>query len=121
MLSVGETAPDFRLADVHGAQESLDHYLATSEGPILLVFFKISCPVCQLTLPFFERLWRSRIQVVGISQDDPSATKKFSAQYGLTFPMLVVEGRTGYAVSSAYRLTHVPTMYMVDKEHSILW
>src|SRR5438270_11291662 len=103
MLNVGESAPDFRLADVHGATESLDHYLSTSEGPILLVFFKISCPVCQLTLPFFERLWLSRIQVVGISQDDPSAAKKLAAQFRLTFAMLVDDACSGYAIRSANR------------------
>ena len=51
---------------------------------------------------------------MGISQDDARATKKFAAEYGTTFPMLL--DRDGYPVSNAYGLTNVPTIFLIDTD-----
>ena len=57
-LSAGTRAPQFELPLIEGGAEfSLES--ARARGPVLLVFFKISCPVCQYALPFFERLYRA--------------------------------------------------------------
>jgi Peroxiredoxin len=45
MLAPGRPAPDFRLPDLQGAETSLDQLLP--HGPVLVVFFKVSCPTCQ--------------------------------------------------------------------------
>ena len=49
-LNAGVLAPDFTLPTVQGGQVSLRQALA--KGPVVLVFFKVSCPVCQYALPF---------------------------------------------------------------------
>ena len=35
----------------------------------------------------------------------------------MTFPLLLDEG--GYPVSNAYRLTHVPTVFLIDTDGSV--
>ena len=49
-LSAGKTAPTFQLATTTGERLSLPEALA--DGPVLLAFFKVSCPTCQFTFPF---------------------------------------------------------------------
>ena len=44
-LVTGVYAPDFSLATVRGDQVSLAELL--KKGPVVLAFFKVSCPVCQ--------------------------------------------------------------------------
>lgn len=110
----GKTAPDFTLTDLQGKQRSLG--AALQKGPVLLAFFKVSCPVCQYALPFVERIHqaygREKVTVLGISQDDARDTLDFCNEYGLTFPTVMDED--GYPVSNLYGLTHVPTVVLVQ-------
>jgi peroxiredoxin len=117
-LEVGRIAPEFSLKDLGGSRRSLRENL--KEGPVLVVFFKVSCPTCQLTLPFLERLQAS-IRVVGISQDDVSSTKEFLDYLKITFPVLMDPKSDSYAVSNAYRLTNVPSMLLIEKDGKISW
>ena len=75
---------------------------------MLLAFFKISCPVCQLTAPYLERLAvrnERAVQVIGISQDDAGATRGFANRFGLTFPTLLDSSEDEYPASNAYGIT----------------
>ena len=65
MAGVGSKAPVFRLGSF-----SLENLAA----PVLLAFFKINCPTCQLTFPFLQRLAdRGGPRIVGVSQDDAAS------------------------------------------------
>jgi peroxiredoxin len=75
VLELGRVAPEFSLKDTNGVRRSLRENL--KNGPVLAVFFKVSCPTCQLTLPFLERL-KSSVRTIGISQDDAPLTKELS-------------------------------------------
>ena len=90
-------------------------------GPVVAAFFKVSCPVCQFTFPFLERLYKlygsGDVSVLGISQDDARATKNFASEYGVTFPLLMDED--GYPVSNAYGLTNVPTIFLIDADGKV--
>ena len=112
----GSVAPDFSLTAVDGKEYSLASLLA--RGPVVLAFFKISCPVCQFTFPFLQRISErfagESASVIGISQDDAQSTKEFNQEYGVEFPTLV-DG-SGYPVSNAYGLTIVPTVFLVAPE-----
>jgi len=119
MLKAGESVPDFELADVYGEPTSLDRIL--SRDTALLVVFKASCPTCQLTLPFLERLNAERVNVVGISQDNVKTTLDFASRYRLQFPMLIDPSENGYPVSNGLQITNVPSMFLVQKDHTILW
>ena len=87
----------------------------------MLAFFKVSCPVCQFTFPFLqrmqERLAKSNAAVIGVSQDDARDTKDFCQEYGVTFPVLLDE--SGYPVSNAYGLTNVPTVFLIEPDGKI--
>ena len=89
---------------------------ALQKGPVLLAFFKISCPVCQYALPFLERVFRanhsSNVSVLGISQDDARDTQKFLREFGVTFPV-ALDDPGNYAVSNAYGLTNVPSLFYI--------
>ncbi len=112
-LEAGAAAPPFRLPRLDGGETALAEI--TREGPALLVFFKISCPVCQLALPFVQRLHRATaLPIYGVSQNDARDTRDFASRYGLTFPMLLDLQSSGFAASNAYGLTNVPTLFLVE-------
>ena len=58
MLQAGAKTPAFELTDLSGGSQSLVAIL--QKGPALLAFFKSSCPVCQLTFPYLQRMSASR-------------------------------------------------------------
>ena len=119
MLSAGAIAPDFQLAATSGEKFSLSP--ALSRGPVLLAFFKVSCPTCQYTFPFLERLHeqlQSRgIQVAGIVQDKAPEGRRFASTLGIKFPILVDEAP--YRVSRAYGLLHVPSLFLIKADGRI--
>jgi peroxiredoxin len=119
-IVAGNTAPGFALNTADNKEYSLSSLL--QKGPVVAAFFKISCPVCQFTFPFLERLYKryggDGVSFLGISQDDARDTGKFSKEYGVTFPM-VLDDPDGYAVSNGYGLTSVPTVFLIDSEGTV--
>lgn len=119
-LNAGTAAPDFTLPTMDGKQFSLQEALA--RGPVLAAFFKISCPVCQFTFPFLERIYRTygqrNLTIVGISQNDQKGTASFMKQYGVTFPVLLDDTNT-YPASNAYGLTNVPSIFWIAQDGEI--
>lgn len=118
-LESGALAPNFTLKSYSGTQYQLSALL--EKGPVVLAFFKISCPVCQFTFPFLqrmhERLSSRTISILGISQDDARDTKDFCEQYGASFPVLIDD--SGYTVSNDYGLTNVPTVFLVEPDGKV--
>ena len=115
VLKAGVRAPGFELAEMAGGRRSLEKLL--ERGPVLLAFYKVSCPVCQLTFPFLERLAKNdAVQVIGISQDDAKSTQAFNDRFGITFPTLLDEARSGYPVSNAFAISSVPTVFVVETD-----
>ena len=115
-IVAGNTAPEFSLKSPDQKQYALRSLL--ERGPVVAAFFKISCPVCQFTFPFLERLHQrygsGGTSFLGISQDDARATKSFASEYGVTFPMVLDDD--GYPVSNAYGLTNVPTIFLIETD-----
>jgi peroxiredoxin len=125
-LTVGIKAPDFTLKTIDGNQFSLSEHLA--QGPVVLAFFKVSCPTCQYAFPFLQRLHKAYgmtvgtpalpVKLVGISQNDARDTGAFLKEFGVTFPVLLDE-LPGYPASNAYGLTNVPTLFWVAGDGEI--
>lgn len=115
-LSVGKTAPDFRMPAMDGQEFSLSATLA--RGPVVLAFFKISCPVCQYAFPFLERIYKAHggknVTIVGVSQNVKKDTALFLKEYGVTFSVLL-EDTESFPVSNAYGLTNVPTVFWIGQ------
>ena len=120
-VDAGRTAPGFSLKGPDGTTYSLE--ALRQKGPVVAAFFKISCPVCQFTFPFLQRLYQryggDNVTLLGISQDDAKATAGFARQYGVTFPMALDEKEKGYPASNAYGLTSVPTIFLIDTDGTV--
>ncbi len=118
-IAVGQVAPGFTLKSLDGKEYSLGKLL--EKGPVVAVFFKISCPVCQFTLPYLQRLAQryagDSATVIAISQDDVRGTKEFNREYGVTFPTLLDD--PGYPVSNAYGLSTVPTIFLIEPDGKV--
>jgi len=119
-LNAGVRAPEFSLATVGGKQIALQE--ALRKGPVLLAFFKVGCPVCQYAFPFFERMYQANrdagVSFIGISQDNARDTRAFMKEFGVSFPV-ALDDPAKYAVSNAYGLTNVPTLFYIDTSGEI--
>jgi peroxiredoxin len=87
---------------------------------VLLAFFKVACPVCQLTFPFLERLSRA-LKIFGVSQDDAEATREFNQEHGITFPALLDSEGEGFPASNAYGISRVPSLFLIEPDGKISW
>jgi peroxiredoxin len=89
-----------------------------SAGPTVLLFYKVTCPVCQMAAApasRFEQAYPGRIK--GIGQDPPDKLAEFDRTYGLGFAS--VADLPPYDLSNAYGIQAVPTTYLVDTGGSL--
>ena len=118
LVAVGEKVAGFRLARLGGGETSLEEM--TAAGPALLAFFKVSCPVCQMTFPYLERIRTpGQLPVYGISQNGPEDTQSFNTRFGVTLPTLLDPEESGFPVSNAFGISSVPTLFLVERDGRI--
>src|SRR5690349_25165841 len=100
-LSNGAKAQEFALTSTTGKPVILSELM--KRGPVVLAFFKVSCPTCQYAFPYFERMSQlhkpEAVSFVGISQNDLSDTQAFMKTYGVTFPVAIDDSKQ-YIVSN---------------------
>jgi len=117
-LSVGAQAPDFTLNGIDGREYSLA--TALEQGPLLAVFIQTACPVCDLTMPYLNRLAEAYDaegwQLWVISQDDQQASQHYAQRFQPNFPLLVDDPSDGWAVSCAYDPPATPTLFLVGPD-----
>lgn len=112
--NVNEYLRDIFLTDLSGRPTGTAD--ARRKGMFVLVFFKTTCPTCQLTLPYLQKLADAykesgKFSVLGVSQDDEEKTRAFADASGIKFPLFL--DRELYH-SMVYGLTNVPTLYFAD-------
>ena len=119
-LEPGTMAPEIALPSLSGAPFSLE--AARRRGPVVAAFFKVSCPTCQYTFPFLERIFqaypREKVTMFGVSQNERAETAAFADQFGITFP-LCLDDTHSYPVSNQYGLTNVPTIFYISPDGKI--
>jgi len=119
-LAAGTRAPEIQLKTMDGKNFSLAQELA--RGPVVLAFFKVSCPTCQYALPMLERLHKAYgqkgVTLIGVSQNDVTETAAFVKEFRITFPVLLDDTRA-YPASNAYGLTHVPSIFWIAQDGEI--
>jgi thiol-disulfide isomerase/thioredoxin len=99
-LRPGSPAPPIDGADV-------------TDGPRAVLFYKVTCPTCQLIAPVAERLHRSfPDRLVGVGQDPREKIEQFEQELGTSFPS--VADQPPYEVSNAWGIRTVPTLFVVD-------
>ena len=119
LLNPGAVAPDFHLTRLEGGEVTLKDLLPG--GPVLLVFYKTTCPVCQMALPYVQRIHdAAAMPIYAISQDDAADTRDFNREFHLTLPTLLDSEAAGFPASNAYGISHVPTLYLVAPDGKIL-
>jgi thiol-disulfide isomerase/thioredoxin len=105
-IEVGESAP-------------LVPSVTFEEGPVLLAFYKVTCPVCQMAAPkidVIERAYPGR--VVGVGQDPPEDLASFGRRFGMGIRS--VADLPPYDVSNAYGIEVVPTLALVDPSGKVV-
>ncbi len=120
-LVTGKLAPDFTLTTTEGKSVHLQELLR--RGPVVLAFFKVSCPICQFAFPFYERLAQAHkncgATFLGICQNGAKEALAFAREYGVTFPVALDNEANHYEVSNAYGLTNVPTLFYIEPSGEI--
>jgi peroxiredoxin len=118
-LPAGAKAPGISLQDTTGETVTLAD--ALNKGPVVVAFFKVSCPTCQFAAPFLERLHETyagpKFTMLGISQDDSRDTRDFFKEFDVWFPSLI--DADGYPVSNQYGITNVPTIFLIAPDGKI--
>ena len=103
LLQPGQLAPAISALPLDGKQA-------------VIAFFKSSCPVCQYTFPFLERLHKSGVPLRGISQDNDADSAGFAAEFGITFPMVRDPAEQGFRASNDYGISHVPSIFLIEPD-----
>ena len=111
-LSPGSPFPDVALRDRSGQPAP------TSDGEALYVVFKTTCPTCELTWPYLERLRQAAgpdgLKVIAISQDDHQKTSAFNRRLGSRVETLY--DPPPYEASDRLGVTVVPTFFRVGPD-----
>jgi hypothetical protein len=82
------------------------------EGAQAVLFFKVTCPTCQLAGPPAERLARAVPEAfVAVGQDPPDRLEAFRSEFG-DFP--AIPDTEPYPISEAYGIRTVPTLFVLD-------
>jgi peroxiredoxin len=128
MLSLGTTAPDFRLPDTNGKIVSLVDF---KDKPALLVMFICNhCPYVKHIRTGLAQLARDYlprgIGIVGVNSNDvvnypddsPAKMKEEAKSAGYLFPYLYDESQ---AVAKAYRAACTPDIYLFDKGRKLVY
>ncbi|MBR3118007.1 TlpA disulfide reductase family protein [Oceanobacillus profundus] len=110
---VGQKAPDFKLITSDGETVQLSDFKGKR---VLLNFWASWCPPCREEMPDLERFYQDKDAVVlAVNLTNMEMNKKtvneFIETYGLTFPVLMDEEGQ---VSRLYRISPIPTTYMID-------
>ena len=114
MLAAGSIAPDFELASLDGPTQ---HLLAPNT-PTVLAFFKVSCPTCQLAMPFLDRLAQGALRVIAVSQNDAKTTRQFHDRFGISM-LTLLDPVAPFAASNAFDLTNVPSLFVIEADGRI--
>jgi thiol-disulfide isomerase/thioredoxin len=100
VIAFGDAAPLVPGGAVHG-------------GPVALVFYKVTCPVCQMAAPKIDTMAKSYPgRVVGVGQDPADELERFGREFGMD--IRAVADLPPYDVSNAYGIETVPTLVVID-------
>ena len=109
----------FSLFRLNGGTATLSEYKGKA---VILIFWIIQCPFCREEMPELEKLHRMfkdrGLEIFAINRNEDGDTiKEFMNENGYTFPvMLDSDG----SVSSAYRVSGVPAVFILDKDGKII-
>ena len=117
--AIGSPAPDFTLPDADGRPLSLS---ALRRSPVVLFFYpQDDTPICTKEACAFRDSYADLrgldAHVIGVSDDDAEAHKRFAARHALPFPLLTDAGgnvRKQYGVRGFLGLLKGRTTFVID-------
>jgi thiol-disulfide isomerase/thioredoxin len=120
LLDQGTPAPAFDLARLEdGRRVSLE---SLGGRVVLLDFWSTSCPPCLRQMEVLESLHRRHrdLVVLGINTEGapPPVLREFVRQQGGIGYEILLDGA---ALSEQYRVTALPTIYVIDAEGAVRW
>ncbi|MFQ5483001.1 MAG: peroxiredoxin family protein [Nitrospinaceae bacterium] len=107
-------APDFTLPDLEGKPVRLADFRGKA---VVLNFWATWCQPCKDELPSMQRLYEDlspngvEIFASSIDRKDPDEVRKYTDQYGLTFPILLDRDQE---TRRKYFILGLPTSYLID-------
>jgi peroxiredoxin len=121
MAHASTAAPDAPFLDSAGKTLRTKDILSGAGGlPILLAFFKVNCPTCQLAWPYLQKLnalYGGRaVRVAGVCQNDASAGKKYYKEFGGATFDLFVDPEPRFVASNAFGVEAVPHLVLVSPD-----
>ena len=120
-------AIDFELKDQYGKTHKLSDY----KGKVVFLnFWATWCPPCKMEMPDIQKIYEkyekqgeeSEVVVLSLAapntqdEKDIDGIEAFLEENGYTYPVLMDDG--GYTFG-AYRISSLPTTFMIDKEGNV--
>lgn len=111
---VGHYAPDVTVRDMH---DRLTPLSSLRGSVVLLNFWYVSCPPCQIEMPALEHAYLAHqsqgFKVVGLDVvDDASTISAFTSRLGITYPILRDVGERAVL---AYQVRATPSSFLIDR------
>lgn len=123
LLPAGTAAPDFTLSKLDGTVVNL----ASLKGNVMLVdFWATWCPPCRESMPVIESIYKDLKQqglsVLSVNtSDEKEEMQKFLAAHPeYTTTLLFDPNQKPNEVADAYKVTGIPTIYVLDKEGKVV-
>jgi peroxiredoxin len=114
MLATGDRAPSLELPDAATGEPVSDPW---RDGPVVLAFFKTTCPVCQMAAPKVQALADAGVRVVAVGEDAPAEIGSYAERHGQKVPTL--SETAPYPASDAFGIDTVPTLFRVDESGTV--
>ncbi|MDQ6799092.1 MAG: peroxiredoxin family protein [Actinomycetota bacterium] len=114
VLAAGATAPSFTLPDAVTGEAVTDPWQG---GRTVIAFFKVTCPVCKMVAPKLTAMAESGARIVAVGEDPPAALQRYAREEGQQVP--TVSEASPYAVSDAYGISTVPTIFLVEPDGTV--
>src|SRR5215218_75146 len=87
--------------------------VSLEDGPSAVVFYKVTCPTCQLAALPMERLYSAGPEAfTAVGQDPPDWLEEFRRTFRATFS--TVPDEPPYPLSDAYGIRTVPTLFVLE-------
>ena len=111
-------APDFALAQLHGAELRLSSYRGKV---VLLDFWATWCDPCREEIPHFVELQKrygdQGLQIIGVSMDDsPDPVGPFYQKFHMNYPVVMGNAKTGELYGGVLGL---PIAFLIGRDGRI--
>lgn len=123
LVRVGDTAPDFTIAEAGGKS----YKLSDLKGKVVMLQFTASwCSVCRKEMPFIENeIWipgkKEGLVVIGIDRDEPLETVlKFKKDIAVTYPLALDPGAAHFSLF-AEKEAGVTRNVIIDRNGKIIF